>query len=63
VDPNPNDRGDVTNEQKKAKVAALLTERRGYENRGLSDRVAQVDEELRRLGASAKAPAKRAERR
>jgi len=31
-------------------IAALLEERRGYVVRGLSDRVALVDQELERLG-------------
>lgn len=58
-----------------AVVAGLLTEREGYIARGLDDRVAAVDAELKRLGAAvpkaraAKRPgketakAKRAERR
>ncbi len=35
----------------KAIMRGLLEERRGYELRGLGDRVAQVDAELARLGA------------
>lgn len=41
----------MTVQQIKAKIAALVEERRGYVMRGLDDRAAQVDEELRRLGA------------
>ncbi|MGW4050800.1 hypothetical protein ACWENA_08200 [Streptomyces sp. NPDC004779] len=33
-----------------AYMAALQRERAGYERRGMSDRVAQVDAELKRLG-------------
>ena len=48
-------------------IAALLREREGLVQRGLRDRVAQVDEQLRQLGhrtpvtedAAAKAPASR----
>lgn len=49
-------------------IAALLREREGLVQRGLCDRVAQVDEQLRQLGhrapvtddpAAAKAPASR----
>ena len=64
----------VTNEQEKAKVAALLEERRGYETRlaratskdektTLEARIAAVDKSLRALGASGTAPANRAEKR
>lgn len=52
-----------TNEEKKAMIAALLEERRGYVNRGDDDRVAQVDAQLRRLGGSAEKPSQRAQRR
>lgn len=31
-------------------IEALLTERRGYEQRGMKDRVAQVDAALREVG-------------
>jgi hypothetical protein len=31
-------------------IEALLIERRGYEQRGLKDRVAAVDEQLHKLG-------------
>ncbi len=36
----------------KATMRGLLEERRGYELRGLGDRVAQVDAEVARLGAA-----------
>lgn len=52
-----------TDEQIKAKVAGLLEERRGYLARGLTDRVAAVDAELKRLGSAGSPPAKRATRR
>jgi hypothetical protein len=39
-----------TVEPKKAYIAALLRERAGYEQRGLTDRVADVDAELARHG-------------
>lgn len=53
----------MTDEQREAKIKALLKERRGYELRDEKDRVAQVDAELRRLGAEGAAPAKRATKR
>ena len=53
----------MTDEQRKAKIAALLEERRGYVSRGLLNRAAQVDEQLRLLGAEGAPPVKRAERR
>ncbi|WP_432135152.1 hypothetical protein [Streptomyces sp. bgisy154] len=37
-------------------VAALLREREGYVTRGLDDRVAQVDEQLRLRGVEPPAP-------
>lgn len=52
------------NETEKAeKIAALLREKAGYEQRGLTDRVAAVDAELRAIGAEAAPPAKRATKR
>lgn len=52
------------NEAEKAeKIAALLDEKRGYEMRGLTDRVAAVDAELRAIGAEGAPPAKRAAKR
>lgn len=53
----------MTDQERKAKISALLEERRGYEQRGLDDRVAAVDASLRALGAGGRAPAKRAEKR
>lgn len=53
----------VSNEERKAHIAALLRERRGYEiwsNQGGMD---AVDAELRRIGYEASPPRKRAERR
>lgn len=38
--------------QREAYVSALQREREGYVQRGLDDRVAAVDEELKRLGVS-----------
>ena len=54
---------EITEEQRAAKIAALVVERAGYVSRGLTDRVAAVDAELRRLGAEGTTPAKRATRR
>lgn len=53
----------MTNEQRKAYITALLDERRGYEARGLAEKVAAVDDELRRVGFDAGPPAKRSEKR
>lgn len=50
----------MTSEQKRDLIAALIRERAGYEQYGLTDRVAEVDAELARWGHGAKAPAKRA---
>jgi hypothetical protein len=50
----------MTDEQKKAHIAALLRERDGYERYGLTERVAEVDAELSRWGHRAQTPAKRA---
>lgn len=47
----------------KQEIAALIRERVGLEARGLTDRVKQVDEQLRLLGAKGATPAKRAEKR
>ena len=41
----------TADEQRAAEVAALLNERAGYVARGLEQRVAQVDEQLRLRGA------------
>lgn len=64
-DPNSNDapRANVSNEEKKQMIAALLYERASCEARGLEDRVKLIDAELKRYGHEAAAPARRAERR
>lgn len=53
----------MTDEERARQIRALLEERAGYEARGDSDRAAQVDAELSRLGAQGKPPVKRAEQR
>lgn len=53
----------MTDEQRAAKIEALLEERRGYAIHGLTDQVAEVDAELKRLGAEGTTPAKRAAKR
>lgn len=53
----------MTKEETDAQIKALLEERRGYVNRGEDDRVAQVDKELKRLGAAAEKPSTRAQKR
>lgn len=50
----------MTDEEKKVRIEALLTERRGYELYGTPDMVAGVDAELKALGHKGKAPSKRA---
>jgi hypothetical protein len=50
----------MTSEQKKALIAALLEEKRGYVMYGRDDRAAEVDKQLRALGHGGKPPAKRA---
>lgn len=50
----------MTKEQQQAYIAALIREREGYERFGMTDRVADVDAELKRVGHKAKAPARRA---
>lgn len=49
--------------EKADKITALIRERVGYEQRGLTDRVDAVDAELRAIGADGAAPAKRAAKR
>jgi hypothetical protein len=52
------------NENEKAEqIAALIRERKGYEIRGLADRVASVDAALREIGAEGATPAKRSAKR
>ena len=53
----------MTAEERKNLIAALIEERRGYVLRGQTDRVEQVNAELRRLGAEGKPPAKRSTKR
>ena len=53
----------MSKEQRADQIRALITERAGYEVRGLDDRVAAVDAELKRLGHAAKKPQARAEKR
>ena len=53
----------MSNEERKAYIAALLRERKSCEVRGLKDRLPLIDKELRRLGHEAAPPEKRAERR
>lgn len=50
----------MTENERETTIRALLEERRGYQQRGLDDRVAQIDELLRKLGAAGTTPAKRA---
>ena len=52
----------MTDEQRKAQIAALLNERRGYEMYGNEQGVKDVDESLADIGYEAKPPAKRATR-
>jgi hypothetical protein len=49
----------MNNEQKKAYISALLSEREGYERYGDTANLKAVDAELSRVGHEAKAPAKR----
>lgn len=58
------DAGSEEKDRQRAKmIAALLDEREAYMNRGMTDRVAQVDESLKTLGTThAKAAKERAER-
>jgi hypothetical protein len=53
----------MTDEEREGKIRALLEERAGYQEKGLTDRVAEVDAQLRFLGAEGAAPAKRATKR
>jgi hypothetical protein len=53
----------MTDEQRAARIAALIRERDGYLARGLAERAEQVSSELRSLGHTAQPPAKRAQRR
>ena len=53
----------MTEDQRAARIRALIEERRGYELRGEQSRVDLVDKALRDLGAEGAAPVKRAEKR
>lgn len=53
----------MTNEQRSSLITALIEERRGYEVRNDEDKMAQVDEELRKMGHEGATPAQRAEKR
>lgn len=53
----------MTDEQKAEQIAALIREREHYVRFYMTDRIAQVDAQLSRLGHSAQAPAKRAQTR
>ena len=53
----------MTNEQRQTYIKGLLHERHIYEKHGNKDGVAQVDEQLRRLGHEGSTPHKRAEQR
>lgn len=52
-----------TKEQRENYIKGLIEERRGYVLHGTEDQVAAVDAELKRVGASAEVPAKRAAKR
>jgi hypothetical protein len=60
--PDP-EKQNVTEQQKAEYITALLDERRVCERRGLTDRVNDINAELRAQGHEAKTPAKRAESR
>lgn len=53
----------MTNEERTNQITALIHERRLYESAGRTDRVAEVDAELRKLGHEGATPQKRSERR
>ena len=53
----------MTDQQREAKIAALIRERRGCEMHGKTDRVKAIDAELRNLGVKAGPPVRRAEKR
>lgn len=53
----------MTSEQRTNLINALIEERRGYELRGDTSRVEDVDAELRALGHEGTTPAARAEKR
>lgn len=53
----------MTDEKRAGYIRALLKERAGAEQYGRTDKVAEIDDELRRLGAASVAPVKRAAKR
>lgn len=53
----------VSNEQRSAHIKALLQERAGYEKRGNTNGVAEVNEELRKIGATGEIQVAAAEKR
>lgn len=53
----------MTDQQKADYIKALIKERGSCEKRGLTDRVMDIDAELKKVGYEAKTPAKRAESR
>ncbi len=53
----------MTDQERAGKIRALLEERHGYEVRGLTGSVSEVDEQLRLLGAQGATPVKRAAQR
>ncbi len=53
----------MTNEQRQARITALLRERVGYEARGDKARVQAVDAELAAYGHEGKTPAQRSTKR
>lgn len=52
-----------TQEQRRAYIQALIRERQSYEQKGLTDRVAEVDKQLAALGEKTSKPQDRAEKR
>lgn len=53
----------VTDKEKAERLAGLIEERRGYENRGLKDRVTEVNRQIADLTGQAAPPAARAAKR
>ena len=53
----------LSNEQRTAHIKALLQERAGYEKRKNANGVAEVNEELRKIGAAGEIPSVKAEKR
>lgn len=53
----------MNEKQTKAYIQSLLAEREGYEQRGLTERIEAVDEELARVARRGQKPSARAEKR